>query len=254
MAARHPEVKAELTAIQDTLEHYATAHAAVPPAKLRANVLKAIESLSPPNDSTATPANMAGTITNEPVAPVRPMNSRTHGFSPLAIAAMILLSLSAMTNLFLYKRWQRTEQRLALVQQESQLLAQQVNHLHEQNSSGEQQLAFFRQPGVVPVVLKGNDKLPGSELLVYWNAKTHQVMLDAKNLPAPPAGKQYQLWALADGKPVDAGVFQTGAAPAQMQQMKSIAAAQAFAVTIEPAGGQQQPTLEQLVLLGKMPA
>ena len=30
-------------------------------------------------------------------------------------------------------------------------------------------------------------------------------MVDAGNLPDIPAGKQYQFWAIVDGKPVDGG-------------------------------------------------
>ena len=44
-------------------------------------------------------------------------------------------------------------------------------------------------------------------MLVFWNTRTHQVAVQVQSLPPLPADKQYQLWSMVDGKPVDAGVF-----------------------------------------------
>jgi len=62
-----------------------------------------------------------------------------------------------------------------------------------------------------------------------------------------PSDKQYQLWAIVGGQPVDLGVYQTGAA---MQKMKNIEGAQMFAITIEKAGGSATPTLDQMIVAG----
>jgi anti-sigma-K factor RskA len=67
----------------------------------------------------------------------------------------------------------------------------------------------------------------------------------------PPAGKQYQLWAIVDGKPVDAGMIDLNQ-PIVFQQMKTINSAQAFAVTIENVGGSATPSLETMCLLGNV--
>ena len=42
---------------------------------------------------------------------------------------------------------------------------------------------------------------------VYWDTKSKDVYLIVNNLPEPPSDRQYQLWAIVDGQPVDAGVF-----------------------------------------------
>lgn len=88
-------------------------------------------------------------------------------------------------------------------------------------------------------------------MMVYWNPDQQKVYVDAGQLPAPPAGKQYQLWALAGGQPVDAGMLQVNRQPG-LQQMKPVGAAQAFAVTLEPEGGSASPTLEQLYVMGEV--
>lgn len=87
---------------------------------------------------------------------------------------------------------------------------------------------------------------------VYWNAITHQVYLDNCGLQNPGDGKVYQLWAMKDGKPVDAGVFDKNTFNSGLQAMKAIDTAQAFAVTIENAGGAGVPTLSAMQVLGKI--
>jgi anti-sigma-K factor RskA len=64
-----------------------------------------------------------------------------------------------------------------------------------------------------------------------------------------PAGKQYQLWAIVDGKPVDAGMIGDCEG---LCKMKVIDHAEAFAVTLENAGGSPAPTLTAMFVLGKV--
>ena len=69
-------------------------------------------------------------------------------------------------------------------------------------------------------------------------------------MPAAPQGMQYQLWAIVDGKPVDAGVFDV--ATSGLLKMKTLDGAVAFAVTIEPRGGRPSPTLETMQVIGNV--
>ena len=72
------------------------------------------------------------------------------------------------------------------------------------------------------------------------------------NLPPDPEGKDYQLWAIAGGKPVSAGVFSVsaeGSALVPLLQFPTQGSVAAFAVTLEPAGGVPQPSGD-MVLIG----
>jgi hypothetical protein len=92
----------------------------------------------------------------------------------------------------------------------------------------------------------------GSYLLVYWNPSTGKLMMADARLPALARDEQYQLWALYNGQPVDAGVLEEdGSEGAGFQ--KDIARAEAFAVTVEPRGGSKSPTLSKLCMMGKWP-
>jgi anti-sigma-K factor RskA len=86
---------------------------------------------------------------------------------------------------------------------------------------------------------------------VYWNESTEEVYLSIQNMRTLAQENQYQLWAIIDGKPVDAGVFDTNLAG--LLKMKAIGnGAAAFAVTVEPRGGKASPTLETMQVVGNV--
>ncbi|HEV8079376.1 MAG TPA: anti-sigma factor, partial [Chitinophagaceae bacterium] len=72
------------------------------------------------------------------------------------------------------------------------------------------------------------------------------------NLPQTPDGKQYQLWAIVDGKPVDAGMISTEKGIYHIQKMKSFGKAEAFAITMEKKGGSPTPTMDQMIVQAKI--
>ncbi len=115
------------------------------------------------------------------------------------------------------------------------------------------ELNIFRDPSFKLLKLKGTPKSPASALTVAWSSAKKQVMIDMANanMPANDKDHQYQLWALVGGKPVDLGVFDADTTSKDMKVMKSIASADAFAVTLEPRGGSQNPTMDQMVVIGK---
>jgi anti-sigma-K factor RskA len=85
---------------------------------------------------------------------------------------------------------------------------------------------------------------------VFWDKRSKDVYLMPNKLPAPSAGKQYQLWALINGKPVDAGVIDGNCTG--LCKMKNIPNAQGFAITLENQGGSPVPTLTQLIVAGNV--
>ena len=109
-------------------------------------------------------------------------------------------------------------------------------------------LDILRRPDTKTIEMKGLDIAPNAKVLVYWNAKEKATFLSIQNLPDAPKGKQYQLWAIVDKKPVDAGVFINDVTA--MSPMKGFENAQAFAVTLEKEGGSLTPTMDEMYVLG----
>jgi anti-sigma-K factor RskA len=79
--------------------------------------------------------------------------------------------------------------------------------------------------------------------IVYWDtvSTSKDVYLMVNNLPQPPTDKQYQLWALLNGQPIDLGMIQVKQTRL-LYRMKNVQNAQAFAITLEPKGGSEKPT------------
>jgi len=92
--------------------------------------------------------------------------------------------------------------------------------------------------------MKGLDPAPASYATVYWDSASKDVYLLVNNLPKPTDEKQYQLWALLDGKPIDVGMIDNNFFVGQKKlllRMKNVSGAQAFAITLEEKGGSPTP-------------
>ena len=94
--------------------------------------------------------------------------------------------------------------------------------------------------------LAGTEMAEKARAKLVFDRKTGRAMLMADDLPPAPAGKAYQLWFIAEGKPPMPGrVFTPDAAGhAEMRAELPFEARNAtiFAVTLEPSGGVAAPT------------
>nr|WP_235985792.1 anti-sigma factor [Mucilaginibacter segetis] len=165
-----------------------------------------------------------------------------------ACLALLVVSTFALVNL--YNQLQDSNSQLTAVLQQKQQFANRVNLM-------DRELDMYRDPSIKVLKLEGMPKTPSSAMTVAWNPANKKVMVDMKSMKLPKYDKQhqYQLWALVAGKPVDLGVFDTanpGDDTALIKEMKPIASAEAFAVTLEPRGGSINPTMDEMVVIGKL--
>ncbi|GAA3927130.1 anti-sigma factor [Hymenobacter algoricola] len=248
-AAESPEIQRELNLIVEAVGAYAEAHLQTPPAAMRERVLSgwqtAIHAAAPA--VAAAPAPVAA----EPVVRqlVPEAEAPASRFSWLMAASVALLLFSAAANMVLYNRWKDAETSLVIAQNEQSRVA---TTMQATNKSLASQVQVLRNDEFKTIDLTGTPAAPTAKARVLYNVATKAVFVDVRSLPAPPAGKQYQLWALDQGKPVDAGMLAAATtAGDSLQQMKDIGSAQAFAMTVEPEGGSENPTLSTMTVLGK---
>ena len=112
-------------------------------------------------------------------------------------------------------------------------------------------IATVFSPDVVTAALTATGKPPSARL--YWNPSRHRIVMAVFQLPPASTGRTYQLWAIAQGKPVSLGVFNT-AADGRLTAAMEVPPGLTFeltAVTEEPAGGSPAPT-QQPFLTGKV--
>lgn len=177
--------------------------------------------------------------------------------SKVAIAA-ITIGLIVMTGLcvWLGLRENTLKGEMAALRDNQQKMADNNRETVEHYTRMQQQLSVMRNILTRRVELKtvaGNKiTTQGNYMLVYWNPATRKLLLADANLPDLTPDQQYQLWALYDGKPVDAGVFDYKNRTVSVGFQKDISAAQAFAVTVEPKGGSKSPTLSNLCMMASL--
>lgn len=97
--------------------------------------------------------------------------------------------------------------------------------------------------------MKGTPAAPDAVAFVKWRGR--EIRITAKGLKPLDATKTYELWAIADGKPVRAGEYSVGADGAltgSFRMTTEIRPGTVFAVTVEAAGGVDAPTLSAMAL------
>ncbi len=244
-AATSTEIRAALDEACAAMEAYARLHSVQPAPALKNRILASMQQHDAIN------AN-AEEIDSDLVQMYPAEVDEGSPYKWMFAASIALFLLSGLVSFHFYNKWQQAEERLAVAMASEQRFAQNLEVVSLKAQQQEQALAVLRDPAFKTVKLVGVEGHPDANMRVYWNPQRQQVYVDLVNLPQPPAGKQYQLWALDNGKPVDAGMIAYRGTNLSMQQMKAIGSAQAFAVTLEPAGGSKNPTLEQLMVMGKV--
>jgi anti-sigma-K factor RskA len=231
-AEQYPEVKREIEELQDAMENYVMAQAIEPEESIKEKIFSRIQ-----------PA-----VRQEPFSVVR--NAETSesakvysipSYYKWAVAASVILLIgSLILNYTFYNKYQSTTRELQVAQNElqrQQELAQAMN----------KDMEVMTDKNALPVMLSGTDKSPDAVAKIFWMKNNGDVYVDPTNLPQAPSGMQYQLWAIVDGKPVDAGMISTKKGVYHIQKMKSFGKAEAFAITLETAGGHPQPKGDMIV-------
>ncbi|SEK91568.1 Anti-sigma-K factor rskA [Olivibacter domesticus] len=247
LCMQYPEIRMALLEAQESIELFAEANATAPPAAGKDRILKALQE----EGLIADQAGALDTNTQEHPEIVDIAEHKKRKTNPatfVAATAIILLLLGAIYHVYTVKKL-KTEILLMATQQRS--LTAELTQYRGQADTLKQRIAVVGKLGVRKLDLQG---VAGHEELtaaLYWDGATKEVYLLPNKLKILPKGKQYQLWAIVNGKPVSAGVFNQASLEA-MQQMKTIQKAEMFAITIEKEGGVETPTLDQMVVAGKI--
>jgi anti-sigma-K factor RskA len=107
-------------------------------------------------------------------------------------------------------------------------------------------MAIISAPGMRPITLAALKAPAGAEGHTFIDPVARKAVFVAANLPQLAADKTYELWFIADGKPVAAGTFGVDSSgrsgTVEVSGVAPLDHIQAWAVTVEPRGGVPQPT------------
>ncbi|MGK2864228.1 MAG: anti-sigma factor [Chitinophagaceae bacterium] len=222
LCKQYPEVKQARIDFEITLEQEAMQNSVAPPPELKQHVFNAV-------------------LNSE--AKVIPLNSgkevvKTNWLRHAVAASVLLLAGSIFFNISQYN-------------QNKDLQANYENSVARLNGLEKDMAMLVQNPNVKVAAMKGLESSPASFATVYWDTTSKDVYLLVNNLPKPANDKQYQLWALFDGKPIDVGMIEMDSYTTQKKlllQMKNVKGAQAFAITLEKKGGNPTPQGSMYVL------
>ncbi len=242
----YPEVKAELLRLEASLEQYAIQHQVPAPAGLKDKIFAQM---------TFGPTAEVDTAEVEPEeapAPFTPTGATEIRLGQGQVARPLwgMMAVAASVLLAIFAGWSAYQ--LSEANEQNTQLNSEVASLKETSEYSQALAAFYRDPNVKSIRMPGLDKSPESSVVALWNQQTNQVYLDVQNLPAAPAGKQYQLWGIVNGAPVDLGMLDREFAGKVLQMKSTLPNPAAFAITLEKEGGSPNPTMEEMYVMGKV--
>lgn len=244
MCAAHSDVLAARNAFELLLENQIQEKAIAPPANLKSKIFAEFEI---ENDKKQRNISFAKKVPLIKISWLR----------FVAAASVILLVSSTILNFYFFNEYKKSlakyDELLASNQTQIASVNQALQTKQHDYDSALSILSIIKDPAMEVVKMPGvpTSPNPSSLATIYWDTRSKDVYLLVNNLPKPATDKQYQLWAIVDGKPVDAGIFDINDS-LSFVKMKNIQQAQAFAITLEKRGGSETPTMDAMFVMGKV--
>lgn len=225
---KHPQLQHAILQFEMELEEKMLQHTTLPSAETDEKILQQLY-------TTATPVI---SFTKEKKA-----FKISSGWRYAAAAAILLLAISSYYNFTLFSKTNTQQQALnELKAKENETLPSLP--LADYN--------IMKDPAITPVAMYGVGYHAICRCTMFWDKKTGKMYIMIHHLPLSSASKDYQLWAMVNGKPVSVGIIKDEIRGRFIEMPNVPATAIAFIVTLENAGGTAVPTMEETYLSGKI--
>ena len=268
--ANDPAAKERLVALQQTADLIPLTTEPIAPApSVKANLMAQVEADSRAQAkqtvSSPTPAAKPQTAVPQPTWWERLRQS--FAMPALAGAAAFAAIILFIWALSLNQQLDQLQSQIADLQSDTASLQAELetlqtdnDQLRVRNDALQQQietqndiLAAYQQPGTNTIAIgdiSGEHPQAHATLTVDHSADT--ATLVAENLPRLDDARTYQLWIIRGDQPMSAAIFNVDENGRIVHQLEGGVAASfdAVGISIEPAGGSEQPTPDQIILLG----
>ncbi|MGO4911898.1 anti-sigma factor [Leeuwenhoekiella sp. W20_SRS_FM14] len=230
---QYPEVESEVSEIEEALQSLATAAAPYNPEEMLAAIKAKLR-------------NHNGVIQLQPTA----ASKRTKLISFISVAASLIFLIGIFV---LLNRTNNLRQELRVAEAQKAIMETKMQDAENSLQQTKTILAVIRDPKVTKVPLAGQQVAPDAYVNVFWDKDQNKAYIDAMGLPEPPEGMVYQVWSLKLDPltPTSMGLLDDFSANEnKVFTFDNPNESQAFGITLEPAGGSDTPTMEQLYTLG----
>ncbi|MGB5943516.1 MAG: anti-sigma factor [Leeuwenhoekiella sp.] len=230
---KHEEIRAEVERIEKCLQHLSRAAAPYTPYETYAAVMRQTRGRE--------------VIT---MKPEKRTSNLARAIMFLSIAASVALLIGLISVL---DDKNELEQDIQIVEARKNVLESEIDQSNNKLERTREILAVLRDTSVTRIKLAGQQVAPQAYVNVFWDQENNTAYIDAQGLPEPPEGKVYQVWSLKLNPltPTSMGLLDDfNENEIKVFALDNPNESQAFGITLEPAGGSEAPTMEQLYTLG----
>jgi hypothetical protein len=165
----------------------------------------------------------------------------------MTFAPVMVMLLLAIFSILLWRDLRNTRRTLRHTHAQLEQLQTELTQKNAELAEAKMVRDLLHAPDAWPLTLVSKRTPPQPQIKTVYSKQQGALLLMASNLAPLPENKIYQLWLLpADGSaPMSAGWFKPDNKGNGMMfhKMSAGVVAKGFAVTIEPAGGSQTPTM-----------
>jgi anti-sigma-K factor RskA len=242
-AKRYPEIQQELNDLEETMFAFDSMTGVVPSQEVKDKIFTSLESTFILKEN----PKLIGDTAQVKVIPI------TSAWKPFAIAASIAAILASGAAFYYADKYQERNQQFTALLQDQSVMADNLNQVKFDYEKKGSQLDKLIAGDYKKVKMLGDsfELQKDARVDVLWDQEAEDVFVAVNQLNGLSDELDYQLWAIGEDGPVGIGLVNAGEKMA-LQQMKSVADAGTFAITIEPKGGSIAPNLEKLVVLGEV--
>lgn len=211
----YPEVRTAYNELQENLETFAKLHALKTPEGLKEQILYRIKQ----------------------------QKKKRSKFYKLAIAASFTAFLFAAASYFFYNQNKS-------LQEENSMVTNKIKNLEMdmkiQLEDIRNQYIVLNNPNTKRYAVKGNKKAKELKAVAYINPVKKLSYINVSHLPQLPKNKCYQMWSEVNGELVNIGIIKQFENKEKLLALPYADNAIGY-ITIEPQGGNQTPTVQNIV-------
>ena len=213
----HEEASEAYAELQENLERYARTYAAKAPSDIKEKILKEIRSSRP----------------------------RRISVNWLSIAASVAAIGFALTTLYFWDLNKNLKAENSTILAELTILQDNLEQSDIRFAEVQAELEKLRNPETKKYVMRGNRRAQNLKTVAYINPEEKLSLINIIDLPKLPEDKVFQMWADVDGKMVSLGILEK--ADNKLMSIPYKENASSYNITIEPKGGNEHATVENLV-------
>jgi anti-sigma-K factor RskA len=244
LAKQYPEIQLELDQIEEAFFQFDNQTGVNPSSSIKKKIFESLDK------------GMGESPAVVPLPKEEEVHVKTVSIQPWKAyfaAASIVAVLASAAAVYFALQYNNLDQRFTALLQEQTMLAEELDQYKVNFEQADTQLETLLAGNYKRIPMKGEgfEMQKDAAVDVWWDKGSASVFVSVNNLSGLEEQFDYQLWAIGEQGPIGIGLVNAGQ-KFSLQQMQAVASAGAFAITIEPKGGSESPTLEKLVVLGNV--